>query len=467
MQDPTNPTPVDVTNLNKVTHGLTHDQEHWTANVLGVNQNFTSLKVAQNPNIVVLDTDTPQPGDLAQDWTFDVRARGAVANDYVADPGGDYHVAGPALSLAGSALVMIEWSRLLLADIANILGKEPSFLGDPRCTGFTNGTPNYKLNPQVACSGIEGMIIPNAVASYGPGNATTDFSGDFVTLPNSPPGGYPGINQDFIGIYSSILKPGDNFGAFCIDPGPGQETDCDENSGFSLFQNALQHVTRVLGDGVQTNMPAELQDRRYYFKWFGIAYIKYLKAYGNFAAAHPGVPGNVPVNQFPVAGMQYSGLAPSDVDAQQIDLESLFFDYQGGAGGTFDKFEYIDRDFIGQGTGGTYNYIPWDFEYGCDLFGGNQRYDNWYRRMDREEIAMFASMLSTRTTRLARRTTSTSPTSSAARSSEAFRRPRSPARGPATRARSVRPATRRRTASTPASSTPSSTTTSTRTRRST
>ncbi len=61
VQNPTTPTQVDIVNLNKVTHSLTHDQEHWTANVLGVNQNFTSLKVANNPDIVVLDTDSRSP----------------------------------------------------------------------------------------------------------------------------------------------------------------------------------------------------------------------------------------------------------------------------------------------------------------------------------------------------------------------------------------------------------------------
>jgi len=83
--------------------------------------------------------------------------------------------------------------------------------------------------------------------------------------------------------------------------------------------------------------------------------------------------------------------------AQAYDAESLFFDYNvsPGVGGaqTFDKFEYIDRDYVGLGSGGSYNWIPWDLEYGTDILGGNQVSDNWYRRMDREEIAMYASML--------------------------------------------------------------------------
>ena len=95
--------------------------------------------------------------------------------------------------------------------------------------------------------------------------------------------------------------------------------------------------------------------------------------------------------------LNFQPMAPrGNVKGQIIDLESLFFDYtvQPGAGAaqTFDKFEYIDRDFIGATTP-----IPWDFEYGCDIFGGNQRYDNWYQRMDREEIAMYSAMLDDKT----------------------------------------------------------------------
>jgi hypothetical protein len=380
--DSSDPNGVDTVNLNKVVHSLTHDQEHWTANVLGVNQNFTSSKVLADPTAVVLDTDSPGMGDIAQDWTFDVRARGQLQNDYTF-PAGFPVQKGAFPDFRGSALVMIEWARLMLADIARITGNPVKTLGDPTCVGFdsVSGQPNYKVNK--GCSGIEGLIIPNAVATYG--TVPTDFSGDPVE-----PNVYPGANADVIGVYVSILKPGAINGAFCIDP--GSEGDCTADQGVSIFQNALYHVRRVMGDGLLTNLPSELQDRRYYFKWYGAAYIKYLKAYANYDPTQR--------DNFP-NGTKGSGLAPSDVHAQQIDYESLFFDYtvQTGGGGaqTFDKFEYIDRDNIGMGSGGMYNFIPWDFEYGCDLFGGNQRYDNFFRRMDREEIALYSAMLTDKT----------------------------------------------------------------------
>jgi hypothetical protein len=384
--DTGDPNSVDVVNLDKLVHGLLHDQEHWTANVLGVNQNFTSSAVVDDWSRVVMDSDMPRMEDLAQDWTFDIRARGQVTNDFDA--------ARDVWDFRGSALLMIEYARLLLADVARILGMpHPKKLGDPSCIGFdASGRPNYLHDK--GCSGIEGMIIPNAAASF-PGGVRVDFTGDPLR-----PDLDPGVNADRVGFYGSVLKPGDLHGAFCIDPdAKGPPKDCTANRGVSLWQNALTHVTRVLGGGAQGALPAELRDRRYYFKWFGIAYVKYLKAYGSYGMAHPAT-----VNDFPHASGPTdlgTGLGPSYVMGQPIDLESLFFDYTvspgQGAGQTFDKFEYIDRDFIGQGAGGAYNWIPWDFEYGCDLFAGNQRYDHWYRRMDREEIAMYGAMLTDKT----------------------------------------------------------------------
>jgi hypothetical protein len=385
--DASDPNGVDTVNLNKVIHSLTHDQEHWTANVLGANQNFTSLKVLNNPDAVVLDTDEPAMGDIAQDWTFDVRARGRLVNDQTVGP--DNYTPGPDYDYRGSALVIIEWARLMLNDIARITGKPVHTLGDPKCIGFSGGVPNFQVNQSYGCSGIEGLIVPNAAATWG--TVQTDFSKD--------PGGVakPGDldapnNYDTDGVYVSILKPGDLYGAFCVDG--NNMTDCTANT-VSIWQNALQHVTRVLGGGDVHNLPNELQDRRYYFRWYGVAYVKYLKAYGAYMAKYP-----TTVNQYP-DGTVGGGLGPSDVMNQTIDMESLFFDYlsQPGGGGaqTYDKFEYVDREFIGKGVGGTYNWIPFDFEYGCDLFGGNQRYDNWFRRMDREEIALYSAMLTDKT----------------------------------------------------------------------
>jgi hypothetical protein len=373
--DAADPKGVDAVNLNKVLNGLTHDTEHWTANVMGINQNFTSMKVANDPDAVVLDTDRPEPDDLAEDFSFDLRARGLTYNDFNAQT--------RAPEFRASSLIFIEWAHLLLDDIAHQLGLvAPKTLGDKTCTGLdeATGVPNYTTTH--GCSGVEGLIVP------GDGKA-----GDFSRDPVFGKTWNPEDNWDRLGKwYGPVIRPGDLKGALCIDP-VGQ-TECTstvspQNSA-SIWQNMLHHVTWVLGGGNVYALPAEMQDVRYYFKWFGVAFVKYLKAYGNYDHATR--------DRFP-DGRPGGGLAPSDVDAQPIDLESLFFDYaitssgQNQTAQAYDKFEYVDRDFIGRGAGGEHNWVPWDFEYGADPLIGNQRYDNWYRRMDRSEIALYSAML--------------------------------------------------------------------------
>lgn len=376
---------IDTVNLNKVLNGLAHDQEHWTASVIGINQNFTSSRVLRDPDAVVLDNDTPQDEDIAQDWFFDLRARGHVRNDY------NKYLGKEVLDLHGSALVYVEWARLMLQDVNRIFKQSgaiprdqpPKRLGDPSCTGFDGkGNPNFAPG----CSGLEGLIIPG---SGMPGSFAADPS---CTSPSTCLD--PGNNWDRAGIFygPSILRPGDIVGGFCVDPGTYQ--DCSEVN--SPWFTAQGWVLRLLGNGQLSQVPLDLRDRRYYFKWFAIAFLKYLKAYSDFqpTADRDGWPCSPLVS----ATCSHGGLGPSTVAARSIDLESLFFDNneQGGSNG-FDKFEYVDREHIGHGQEGTagekYNFIPWDFEYGVDLIGGNQRYDNWYRRMDREELALYSAML--------------------------------------------------------------------------
>jgi hypothetical protein len=441
--DGSDPQGIDATSLVKVTHGLTYDRERWTPNVLGVNQSFTSIPVAPATDAGATDagasdspapdggatdagatdagatdagaTDgsSPQPGDIALDWTFDVRARDVVANDFgpcsedaqCADFGAkatcdaashfctraDLRARGPGPvpTLHGSALLMIEWARLLLADVARITGRAPPRpLGDPECVGFDGDhEPNYvKANASPGdkppCSGIEGMMIPDALVAYG--TTSSDFRRD-VSCPGTTkrPCLDPGDNRDQVGFYESLLGSGSAFGIFCVDP--GVQSDCTADAGMSIWQNALHHVTRVMGGGDVGKLPDELRDRRYYLEWFGVAYLKYLKAAGDYAAKHGDYAFHFP------NGKPGQGMGPTDVENVDIDLESLVFDVE--AGGALDRLEYVDRTAIGTGSGGAYDWIPWDFEYTVDLYGGKQRDKTWHRRMTGPEVAMCSTML--------------------------------------------------------------------------
>ena len=329
----------DKLNYNKLVGGRQHDFENWSFNVVGVNQNFTKQ---QGPFEVVQDTDYPKATDVGTDWTFDVRAKGKPSNDYT----------GATFDARGVALVTIEWARLMLAEAARVMGRAvPKTLGDPTCT---NG------NFTAGCTGIEGLIVPSGAAG------TLSFTGD----PLNPPAG----SYDGAGLYDAAtsLTPGDPKWSFCNDP--GTYADCYQATG-SPYETGVGQVTRTLGRGVPSAVPSEFRDRRFFFRWWGVALVKYLKAYGAMPAATRDL--------LPAAG----GLGPTKVKNQKIDLESLFFD--NSLGNLFDKVEYIERDFMGTTADNT---APWDFEYGIDVKFGNQRYDNWFRRLDREEAQMFSAM---------------------------------------------------------------------------
>jgi hypothetical protein len=406
------PDMIDTVNLNKIVNGLSHDQEHWTANVVGVNQNFTSEAVASSEEMVVLDSDKPQDGDVAQDFFFDLRAKGHPRNDYnsycsaamaaamtnpcVKGSVIGYNASADKRDMHGSALLYVEWARLMLQDINKQLKASnptlyanvaPKKLGDPDCVGYdSTGNPNFKLG----CSGIEGLEIPTTLRG--------DFTKD-ASCVNAATCLDPGSNFDSNGngYDRSLLKPGDKRAFFCVDV--ANQVDCGggASTGESPFFTAAAWVQRRLGGGVLSHLPIQLQDRRYYFKWFGVAWVKYMKAYSDFATQAN--VDNWPCSTAVDPTCTNGGLGPTDVMNQYIDMESLFFDNSFTA--VFDKFEYIDRENIGKGQVGTaaekYNFIPWDFEYGIDMLGGNQRYDNFFRRMDREELALYRAMLTDET----------------------------------------------------------------------
>jgi hypothetical protein len=78
-------------------------------------------------------------------------------------------------------------------------------------------------------------------------------------------------------------------------------------------------------------------------------------------------------------------------------MEGLFFD--NNYLNQFDKFEYIDRSVVVNPppAGQSYLGVPLDYEYGTDVKAGNQRYTNYFRRLDREEDAMFRALSTDKT----------------------------------------------------------------------
>jgi hypothetical protein len=147
--------------------------------------------------------------------------------------------------------------------------------------------------------------------------------------------------------------------------------DCNstvDGPGGPLWDASLQRVLRIMGKGDIFNLPSDVRDRRYFFRWYAIALIKYLKGVGEHGA----------------------NLSPQQVADTKIDLESLFFD--NNFQNAFDKAEYVERGHMDAA-----HPVPLDFEYGSDTKVANQRYTNWFRRLSRPELALFQSMQTDRT----------------------------------------------------------------------
>jgi hypothetical protein len=399
----------------KLTGGHTHDVQSVIFNVIGINMSWDDEQlnvVGPGAQGIVQDSYLPCTGsasnptagdpscvgnpDLATDWEFDVRTDAISDNDNSAIQG---------TTQRGTGLMQREWANLVQNDMIAILtanpvpGVNPSLYAN-HLNAFTTGDASCRVPPAQAqalgCTGFEGFAIAGSPDS-------TDTCPGSPICDNFAAGGYAELLYG--GYGSSALAPGDPTSYFCQDPSLAS-SDLGNCIDAAVWVNALQFVTNVAGGGNPATLPWQLKDRRYFFRWWGIAMIKYYMAYG--------------ANQIPFGTTGY--LSWLDVDNQNLDLTSLFFDNNFGA--SFDKDEYIIRGnalpggiAVQQATpitaatpaspitsvtvpatvaGGLLlgpAAIPMDYNYGSDTLAANQRYTDWYKRMDREEAAMFRAML--------------------------------------------------------------------------
>jgi hypothetical protein len=389
-------------NYEKLIGGHTHNVEEVTFTIVGVNQDFslsngalpTKGSVKNGTNLgeydVVADPQLPSPGDQSTEWYFDVRAFGIPLNecsDPTNCPGSE--------DKRGTGLIMREYQRLVENDIAFQVGKLPSppescqFVSDPVAqallakTGLSLPLTPTPIDNQHVCTGFEGMLV-----------------GGEAVFPGDPAGLAQGYLDNFVqgGLEPSVMKPGGPTIVFlenqAIVPNfwfPGLFTGVSAPNGYigfdygTFWDESLAWVVRIMGKGDINNLPQAVRDRRFFFKWFGVAWIKYMKAFGDAVTA-----GKNPYDP--------AVLNPAAVAAEPIDLETLFFDNNFGL--QFDKFEYIDLSTVAGFAGNPIAYdpskpylgIPMDVEYGTDVKTANQRYSYWYKRMDREELSMYQAL---------------------------------------------------------------------------
>ena len=88
----------------------------------------------------------------------------------------------------------------------------------------------------------------------------------------------------------------------------------------TLWDGAFQRVVQFFGHGSVANLPVEVQDRRFFWKMYTTALLKYLEVADNLQAT------------------------AEDVDNVVLQANDLFFDSVGT--GQYETAEYVDRRFV-------------------------------------------------------------------------------------------------------------------------
>lgn len=363
---------------NKLLGNLQHTSENFIFDVVGVNLDFTAEAIGDFD--VVHDDWLPQGHDTATEFLVDIRANGKMLNEYSPD--------GNTFTLGATAAIYREYARLVQEDLHARMDRMPNLknlpkfeIGDARCM-LPNPLPadfdvEHWHHP-AGCTGMEQFITP-AMPDTGRANIDRVSVGPDVARALR---------------FTTVLKPGDPVAVFCADPGTFEHCGgATDHTGFSssLWDGTYKRVLDYLGDGNVFNLPPEARDRKYYFKIWARAYIKYLKSASFYPTdlsrpeyGHPGkdcYEGDVPPP--PRANGTQLPQCKCDKFSCEPEPDHLLFDDLGEEN---EKFEYIDRRFV------THDREPLKYEYEALITAGNQRDSKFHRRMTRAERTLYKVM---------------------------------------------------------------------------
>jgi hypothetical protein len=381
----------------KVLGNLAHDDQNFTFSVVGINQNYRppQLDIGGSRQFdVIHDGELPAADAVAVDFTLDVRANGPIMNDrYPTTESGvfgrDNH---------GSGVVWREFARMVQADLASKYAvahnTTPRPIHDPACLfplDYTVSPPGALppgFNPATwhaaaGCTGFEGWIdeaYPNVLGTTGlPVDAADPTQTDPLNVWD-----LPGILGNF--VPDDGLRPGTPYVAFCMDP--GIYDFCGYPSAYGqandLLDASLAAVTQIMGDGDPSNLPSGVGDRRYFFEFFTRAHAKYFTSgaalhtgeCGGPAATLPAICSPAPAASAAFDPVPYFGDAV-------VNTDDFFFD---SFGGNANRAEFVQYQFADT------THDPIGFNISMLLIGSNLQEEHFYRRLDREERAIFEAM---------------------------------------------------------------------------
>jgi hypothetical protein len=226
-------------------------------------------------------------------------------------------------------------------------------------------------NPD-GCTGIEGIV-------HG-GNADADATAlTYEPSQFAVGGGGP------IGTVGNEFRPGNPGSQFCNDPGVGNFCGASgdiEGVTSDTIGGPYQRALQYMGKGNIFNVPTEGRDLRYYFMKLNEAFAKYLT---NGPAATAGMDMTKTPPTPPIGGP----VTVPDFRNQFLDKDYYIFDSYGG---NASRGEYID--FTSAGTLDAFGHAedPTDFELKYLILGTNAQSTSFYRKLDREERALFMAL---------------------------------------------------------------------------
>ncbi len=292
--------PNNTINKNKLFGAMAHSDESYEFDIQGVDPQFAAS--SQPDNKVIADGQRPGPDDLSYEFRLDQYAIGRIANDYANNDvtmAKDWH---------GNGMITLEWANLV-QQYLTVAYHVNTQLGDADCIA----DPVHPATAGKVCSGIEG-IVTTAPPALVPATMAANALAAQATMVDSVDGTTPGT-------LAVGMKPGTWYSIFQIASVPPYGY-IGGNFGYNgqqayFFDTMQSAVALAFGGG--NNVPLELQSRRFYFKEWILAVIKYLQSADNPAAT----------------------LAM--IDANPADPDNLFFDSDGGG---FENAEYVFRSTV-------------------------------------------------------------------------------------------------------------------------
>jgi hypothetical protein len=382
------------TAMAKVLGNLAHDDQDFTFSVVGINQNYRKNGIdlgGKRQFDVIHDSDTLEPDDFAGDFTLDVRANGAILNDRYPklDANGNPIPGVYSRDNHGAGAIWREYGRMVQRDLAQryakLHGTKPRDLHDPACL-FPPGNvfpPGESVNTWKAapgCTGFEAWIdeaYPNVWANTEKGHVAGEAV-DPKDATATDPDNLWDIGSNFGNISNNGMRPGTPYALFCMDPGVYNYCGSPTLYGQSapLLDASYQQVLQIMGNGDPLNLPPGVGDYRYFLQMFTKAYAKYMESGASMylgqhvKKANPDVPGSIP------GPVPYFGDYP-------LNTDDFFFDSYGGNANSGEFIQFTNADKTHDPTG---------LHIAMLLIGTNLQHVHYYRRLDREERALFNAM---------------------------------------------------------------------------